>query len=278
MAAVAAAPAAAPAGSTIAAAGLTVVTTLTGSRAGHKAAQEQARQMQYAAWGSYDAYSTSLRQSRESAEEFYVKDLATARAKLGASGIRPGSAEWQRVENDARLLYETEIGKLDAIDAEFRESNEYRLAMKEYEEQTSVTAISAEYGLQPIGNVQREAMAEEIFTYEDYDFSDPTIPGYDAGAFGETNVRLSMDRQGTSLERYSREDEYGNVTTQATYVSQGFYDIARPTMDEYYAIHYSGDKEAAEEAQAAIDARREEYIMKYGSPIAGVPTTEYSKG
>lgn len=243
----------------VAMAGLTIVSTGFSMKAKRDAEQAERERQIKAAWADYGATAFEFDKSREQAKTFHVEDMATARAKMGASGVRIGTEQWGYQMRKYEDKYVRELESIQAREDEWRKTESYGIARNTYEAATSVSAISREYGLPGDPQGIRTRNRKNIrFSYDDYKGDNPLVPGYQ----GKDKLDLTMG----PVNRNTRSRQQA-TTGQAQYVSQAFYETARPTMDEYYWINYGGDEGRKAEAQQAIAQRREEFIATYGSPI-----------
>ncbi len=255
-----------------------------GSRAKKKAAAEERKRQIRAAWQDYGATAFEFDRSREQQRQFHADTVTKARAKLGASGVRPGTAQYFRVMGMHKREHEKEMQAIQARENEWRKTSQYQLAASVYESQTSVGDISKLYGLRgrlDTGGGPRRRDTTDDFSYDKYQYDNPLIPGYQGRMVRKgrgTKPIFEGPETGPTLVTHHVPQRRGGGPQgkhlqpggerQALYVSKGFYDAARPTMDEFYWINYSGDETKATEAKAEIQRRADEYIATYGSIIA----------
>lgn len=249
-------------------AGMAVAAYSFGNKAKSDAERAAYERQLRSAWSSFGATSGEFTRSREQQEKFYATDLATTRAKLGASGVAAGSKQWQTALGEVSNKQRKELGAISEREQAWRKTEEYQFATKDYEQATSVGNISKQYGLPGIEQPSLNDGDDnpygwgptkiDRFTYEGYKYDNAYIPGYT----GKDAIELSTERG----------------DNQAKYVSEAFYNTARPTMDEYYWMNYGGDETKAAEAKAAVQQRSDEFIATYGSPIAAGPISGPTSG
>ncbi len=263
----------------VAYAGLAVVGFGIGMSSRKKAREAERQAKIRAAWADYGMSAFEFEKSREQQKKYHVETMTEARTKLGASGTRVGTQQWRNVIGKYERENRQRMAEIQKREDEWKATSNYQLALSVYEGQTSVHDISRQYGLRGLSgkSAGKGRRNPDQFDYRKYDYSDPLIPGYvghtrNIGRGQRTeDVYEPLELTAEYVQRNPRRKTQPGDRRQARIVSRGFYEAARPTMDEFYWINYSGDKTKAAEAKAAIQQRADEYIATYGSIIAMGP-------
>ena len=161
-----------------------------------------------------------LGQGREQVGETYQRELASGRARFGASGASLEGSAWESVQGEALRKRDEALEGLGLEEEQFRATESYKLFGQDYERM-----------LGGVTSRKREGGAEE----------GETVTRYGVGRTGITGESIFTPEQQKKLQTYKHKgvaDKSGGLTSFKEYSS-----MITPSLEEWEKARFGSDED-----------------------------------